>query len=126
WNEFQKAHQGQFSSPAEAAAAYADLKANQSPWPIGHTPTPDTLPPGTTFEMALGPGQLPETPGGFGTMDSIADEAYARNQLAIKEAWKREIDRVATYRVTQPLPVLSGPVGPQIDGSRYLPGGGSQ
>ena len=126
WNEFQKAHAGQFDSPSDAAAAYRELVDGQSPWPHGYTPVPGELPPGAHFEMALSPGQSATSPGGFGTQDSIVDEAFARNDLAIKTAWKADIDRVATYRVTQPLPVLTGPVGPQIDGSNYLPGGGTQ
>ncbi|MEO7779457.1 MAG: hypothetical protein ABIY63_18175 [Fibrobacteria bacterium] len=46
----------------------------------------------------------------------------------IKEGWKPDIDRVATYEVIKPFPGQKGPVGPQIDekSKRYLPGGGDQ
>jgi hypothetical protein len=78
--------------------------------------------------MALSPGQPLTSPGGFGTFDRIPNELYVRNELAVKYGWKSEISGVVEYEVTQPLPVRSGPVGPQIDlgANRYLPGGGSQ
>lgn len=54
--------------------------------------------------------------------------SYVRNNLAVKNEWKPDIDRVITYEVTKPLPVKIGGVGPQIDqgAKTYLPGGGSQ
>jgi hypothetical protein len=78
--------------------------------------------------MALSPGQPLTSPGGFGTFDSIPNELYVRNELAVKYGWKNEIGGIVEYEVTQPLPVREGPVGPQIDLmiNRYLPGGGSQ
>jgi RHS repeat-associated protein len=128
WNAFQKTHKGKFASRAEAARAYKKLLTEQSPWPIGYSPTPGVLKPGTRFEMALSPGQAATRPGGFGTFDSIKDVDFVRNNLAVKQAWKPDIDRVVTYEVTRDLPVNLGPVGPQVDkaASAYLPGGGSQ
>jgi len=128
WNEFQKHHQGQFSSVSEASKAYAELKQKQSPWPIGSTPLEATLLPGAEFNMAYEPGQDIEWIGGFGTVDEISNKSYVRNELAVKEEWKEDLDRVVTFRVTKPLPVLLGPVGPQVDSgaNSYLPGGGGQ
>ena len=128
WNEFQKAHKGMFKNSSDAAKAYRELIAKQSPWPIGFTPAATTLPPGTKLKMALSPGQSPTRPGGFATFDDVPDVNYVRNELAVKEAWKPSVDRVATYEVVKPLPAKVGPVGPQIDqgANKYLPGGGSQ
>ncbi|NUW57707.1 hypothetical protein HUZ95_21080 [Cronobacter turicensis] len=78
--------------------------------------------------MAVSPGQPATRPGGFATFDDITDVSYVRNELAVKQEWKPDIDRVITYEVTEPLPVKIGMVGPQVDKgtSTYLPGGGSQ
>ncbi len=128
WNEFQKAHKGQFKDSSEAAKAYQDLVKNQSPWPIGVAPTKTTLKPGTKFEMAIAPGQKPDRPGGFGTPDKITNIDFIRDDLAVKEAWKPDVDRVVTYEVVKDLPANVGKVGPQIDkgAGKYLPGGADQ
>ncbi|MDY0406301.1 hypothetical protein P5G51_013680 [Virgibacillus sp. 179-BFC.A HS] len=81
--------------------------------------------------MALANGQSPIYPGRFGTNpNTIVDINHVRNQLAVKNEWKPDIDKVAQYRVKDgvSIPSLKGPVGPQIDlGSHmYLPGGASQ
>lgn len=78
--------------------------------------------------MAYEPGQDLEWIGGFGTVDEIPNKSYVRNELAVKKDWKEDLDRVVTFEVTKPLPVLLGPVGPQIDEktNSYLSGGGSQ
>lgn len=126
WNEFQKDHKGQFQTPEEASKAYSELKTGESPWPYGYVPKDGIMRPGDQFNMALSPSQPSNRPGGFGTSDAIPNTNYVRDQLAVKDAWKPEIDRVVRYEVTQDLPIRTGPVGPQIDGSTYLPGGGSQ
>jgi hypothetical protein len=126
WNEFQKDHKGQFSNSTEASKAYKELKDQESPWPIGYDPQHRTMKVDDTFNMALSPGQPLDRPGGFGTYDTIDSVEHVRDQLAVKEVWKPQVDRVVTYRVKKPLPVLEGPVGPQIDGSKYLTGGGHQ
>ncbi|SMF14138.1 RHS repeat-associated core domain-containing protein [Alteromonadaceae bacterium Bs31] len=128
WNQFQKQHKGKFANSSDASKAYKELKDKQSPWPIGYTPIEATLLPGTEFNMAYEPGQELDIIGGFGTEDVIPDKAYVRNELAVKEAWKEDLDRVVRFRVIKPLPVLLGPVGPQVDkkANSYLPGGGSQ
>jgi len=126
WNKFQAHHKGQFNNSSDAASAYNDLKKSQSPWPINFDPPEATLIPGTQIKMALSPGQSSTRPGAFATFDDIPDVNYARNKLAIKEAWKPSIDRVATYEVIKPLPVKIGPVGPQIETGKYFAGGGSQ
>ncbi len=78
--------------------------------------------------MAMSPGQQSTRPGGFATFDDVPDVDYVRNELAVKQAWKPNIDRVVTYEVVKPLPVKIGPVGPQIDEGlgKYLAGGGQQ
>jgi hypothetical protein len=78
--------------------------------------------------MALAPGQPPDRPGAFGTFDRIPDSRFVRYSLAVKTAWKPNIDRVVTFEVSDPLPADTGVVGPQIDGEAglYLPGGASQ
>ena len=95
---------------------------------IGFTPVEGTLLPGAEFNMAYEPGQDIKWIGGFGTVDNIPDKSYVRNELAVKKEWKEDLDRVVTFKVTKPLPVLLGPVGPQVDAktNTYLPGGGSQ
>ena len=130
WNEFQKDHKGMFSSPSEAAAAYKDLVENMSPWPIGFIPIEEVLPVGTVIHMAFGPSHLqPSTrPGGFASLDAIPNQGCVRNKLAVKDAWKPELDRVVSFELTEELRVKSGPVGPQVDkeSGKYLSGGGSQ
>ena len=127
WNEFQRDHKGQFSSPTEASKAYKELKEQQSPWPVGYDPSGNirTMQPGETFNMIIDNG-MEDLPGKFGTTDAIPNAAYGRQNLAIKEAWKPTLDNVVTYRVRKPFDVYEGPVGPQIDGNSYLKGGGSQ
>lgn len=51
---------------------------------------------------------------------------YGREMLAIKEGWKPTLDQVVTYEVKRPFDVYVGPVGSQVDGSTYLPSGGTQ
>ncbi len=128
WNEFQKDHKGVFANSSAAADAYRDLIEKQSPWPYGFEPIPATLLAGYEFNMAYGPGQELAFIGGFGTTDNITNKSYVRNELAVKEEWKEDLDRVVRFSVTKPLPVLMGPVGPQIDTKqgKYLKGGGSQ
>ncbi len=127
WNEFQKHHKGKFGSTSEASKAYAELKEQQSPWPIGYDyeSSVRTMQPGDTFSMIVDSG-MEDLPGKFGTTDDIPNAAYGRQKLAIKEAWKPTLDNVVTYRVKKPFDVYEGPVGPQIDGGTYLKGGGSQ
>ncbi|WP_029013147.1 RHS repeat-associated core domain-containing protein [Niveispirillum irakense] len=128
WNEFQKAHKGQFKNSTDASKSYRNLVNHESPWPEGFTPTADVLKPGTQFNMALSPTQPSTRPGAFGSPDNIPNVAYVRNELAVKEGWKPSVDRVVTYEVTNDLPILKGSVGPQIDKgtNTYLPGGGNQ
>ncbi|MBE0459952.1 hypothetical protein NDQ71_23245 [Pseudoalteromonas sp. KG3] len=64
----------------------------------------------------------------FGSLDAIPNQGYVRNKLAVKDAWKPELDRVVSFELTEELRVKSGPVGPQVDkeSGKYLSGGGSQ
>ncbi|WP_084605588.1 RHS repeat-associated core domain-containing protein [Psychromonas aquimarina] len=127
WNEFQKDHKGQFSSISEASNAYKELKANESPWPVGFDfeSTKRTMQTGETFNMIVNEG-MEDLPGQFGTQDNIVNTEYGRQQLAIKEVWKPKLDNVVTYRVNKEFDVYEGPVGPQIDNGKYLKGGGTQ
>jgi RHS repeat-associated protein len=128
WNAFQRQHRGHFKTSTESAAAYQKLIREQSPWPVNSSPLEATLIPGTRIKMAVSPGQPATRPGGFATFDDIPNVSYVRNELAVKNEWKPEIDRVITYEVKHPLPVKIGAVGPQVDkgAGTYLPGGGSQ
>lgn len=119
-------HRWRYRDDAAAEEAYRALAVRQSPWPEWHQARVVWLPRGTRVQMALSPGQPTDRPGGFATFDYIPDTAWVRRVLAVKVAWKPAIDRVATYEVTEPLPADTGTVGPQLDGSTYLPGGGSQ
>lgn len=118
-----------FASDDAARAAYAQLLTDSpSPWPDWFQPPETVLPPGTRLQMALGAGQPVDRPGGFATFDGIGRVRDVRTSLAVKQAWKPKIDRVAVYQVTQPLKVRIGPVGPQVDTTtcRLLPGRWSQ
>jgi len=139
---FMAAQGWRYATPAAAAAAYLALVKNQSPWPDWYVPTPTdpqakgvlvvapttTLPVGTRFQMALEAGQKQDAPGGWGTFDYIADVHDVREFLAVTHAFKANPDRVVTYEVTQLLPVVIGPIGPQVDTQtcEYLPGRWSQ
>lgn len=80
--------------------------------------------------MALDEAQPVTSPGNFATFDNIPNTDYVRNNLAVKSDWKSDCSKVVTYRVKEgmEIPVIKGPVGPQIDlnADKYLPGGGSQ
>lgn len=78
--------------------------------------------------MAMGATQPDNHPGGFGTFDEIDTLTEVRDDLAVIKAWKPDVQRVNTYRVTEILPVYVGPVGPQVDpqACALLPGRFSQ
>ncbi|MBD5533936.1 MAG: RHS repeat-associated core domain-containing protein [Lachnospiraceae bacterium] len=125
WNEYLK------YNPDGTIDDYFNIIKNESPWPSGYNPVEVTLYPGDTFEMALGVGQSPTTPGRFATpTGSITDFDYVRNDLAVKEAWKPDVDRVVVYQVKDDVMLLTlqGPVGSQIDlgNNTYLRGGAEQ
>jgi len=108
-------HGWRHTSPEAARHAYLELVTGQSPWPDWFAPTVSVLQSGTLFQMALSSSQPDDRPGGFGTFDLIESVAEAREDLAVLQAWKPDIQRVTIYRVTQPLLVLVGPIGPQVD-----------
>ncbi|MEE3497712.1 MAG: T7SS effector LXG polymorphic toxin [Ruminococcus bromii] len=110
---------------------YLDIVKNESPWPPGYTPEEIVLEPGDSFEMALSKNQSPNTPGRFATTSgSITDKKYVRTDLAVKEKWKSDIDKVVGYQIKdgKRISALSGPVGPQIDleSNTFLAGGADQ
>ncbi|MFD0048209.1 ribonuclease YeeF family protein [Actinomycetes bacterium NPDC127524] len=130
WNDFFEASKEGNKSVEQIKNSYINLIKEQSPWPEGFTPVKSVLKSGDTFEMVLDNKQPLNKPGSFGTYDTISGVEYAKNKLAIKSDWKEDFGKVVTYRVKQgvELPVLKGPVGPQIDlaADKYLPGGGTQ
>ena len=117
-------HGWRYADPTMAQLSYRTLALGLSPWPDWFTPPFTALASGTRFQMAIGPEhptdpfqhpQSPQTPGGWGTFALLETVADVRVHLAVQRRFKKEIDRVVTYEVTQPLPVLIGPVGPQVD-----------
>ena len=104
-----------YATPEAARAGYLLLVDSHSPWPDWFTPAVSVLQPGTLFQMALSLGQPDDHPGEFGTFDFIDDVAEVREDLAVLLAWKPDVQRVTTYRVTRVLPVMVGPIGPQVD-----------
>lgn len=105
-----------YATRDSAEIAYRSLiKSDPSPWPDWYSPQETVLQPGTRFQMAIGGGQTPETPGGYGTFENVKTVKDVRNSLAVRRDWKPEIDRVVTYEVIRPLPAKVGPIGPQID-----------
>jgi hypothetical protein len=104
-----------YPSPAAAQAGYLLLVDGQSPWPDWFHPTLSVLLPGTQFQMALAATQTDDQPGAFGTFDWIDSVEEVREDLAVLQAWKPDVQRVTTYRITQPLLVYVGPIGPQVD-----------
>lgn len=117
-----------FANDADAGSAYERLVSEASPWPDWYSPYEAELKVGTRFQMAISPGQSPDQPGAFGTFDNIASVQDVRDRLAVKQAWKPDVDRVVIYEVVRALPVRIGPIGPQVDGDlcRILPGRYSQ
>jgi hypothetical protein len=117
-----------YANEDEAAAAYRRLAGEASPWPDWYRPYETVLPPGTRFQMAIGGAQTPDQPGSFGTFDRIGSVADVREDLAVRSDWKPKVDRVVTYEVVRELPVLIGPIGPQVDPGlcALLPGRWSQ
>ena len=123
-----KEQRWRYASDAEATKAYQTIASGSDPWPNWFTPSQQDLPVGTRFQMALGKGQPETSPGGFGTFDNIESVRDVRVHLAVEYAWKPEIDRVVAYEVIKPMPVKTGPIGPQADphGCAWLPGRWSQ
>jgi hypothetical protein len=122
WEEFLAANSGK--SIEKASSSYIKLIEGQSPWPENFVPQQEVLKPGDTFQMALDSTQPVTSPGSFATFDNIPNVDYVRNNLTVKSDWKVDSSKVVTYRVKQgvELPVLEGPVGPQIDinAGKYL------
>jgi hypothetical protein len=126
--EWMRTYGWRYPSPALARAGYLLLVNGQSPWPDWFTPAVSVLPPGTLFQVAIDASQPDTNPGVFGTFDWIDSVGEVRDDLAVLQAWMPDVQRVTTFRVTQPLPVLVGPIGPQVDPAtcRLLPGRFSQ
>jgi hypothetical protein len=123
-----------YADRAHAADVYRDLADSKlpSPWPDGIAPQFTVLAAGTRFQMAIARNQIqPDGSihyGGFGTFQRIETAAQVRDLLAVRSDFKASVDLVLTLEVTQPLPVLVGPIGPQVEPSdcHLLPGGGMQ
>jgi hypothetical protein len=67
-------------------------------------------------------------PGYYASKDAISTIEELRKSLAVKEAWKKVVDRptLRKYRVKAPLNVRDGTIGRQVDNGIELPGGGHQ
>lgn len=67
-------------------------------------------------------------PGQYASKNEISTIKELRENLAVKEAWKKAEKQptIRAYRVKVPLKSRSGTVGPQIDNGKNLPGGGHQ
>ena len=130
WENFKEdvRNQEKYMTLYEAKNAYCRVVIDQSPWVDGENPKYMELPKGTYFEMAMSKEQPDHRPGAFGTLDHIKDNEFVRDNLAVKQDWKPDIDRINTYEVIHSLPVNYGEVGPQVDipANRYLYGGASQ
>ena len=113
--EWMREYGWRYPTPAAAQAAYLLLVNGQSPWPDWFVPAVSFLPPGTLFQVAIDASQPDTNPGAFGTYDWIDSVEQVRQDLAVLQAWIPNPNRVTTYRVTQPLMVLVGPIGPQVD-----------
>lgn len=126
--DWWEANRWRYATDSAAAEAYRTLAEEASPWPDWYRPYETVLPPGTRFQMAIGGGQTPDQPGRFGTFDRIGSVEDVREDLAVRSDWKPEVDRVVTYEVVRALPVLIGPIGPQVDPKLcvLLPGRWSQ
>ncbi|MCL2145010.1 MAG: hemagglutinin repeat-containing protein [Endomicrobia bacterium] len=105
---------------------YMTILNTQSPWPLGYNATAHSiqLTSADTFNMVLNKGQ--PFPGTFGVKENITSITQARNDLALKVAWKPEPATVVTYRPKENviLEALYGPIGSQIDlpANKFLPG----
>ena len=53
--------------------------------------------PGERFNTVMSKGQT--SPGAFGTFDNVPDQAFARQELAIRPDWKADVSMVQTYEV---------------------------
>ena len=62
--------------------------------------------------------------GGFATFDNVISQAYARNQLAITNEFKRDVGYVVELQITKPTNAQIGHVGTQNSGA--VGGGGNQ
>ncbi|MQY16188.1 hypothetical protein SRB5_63840 [Streptomyces sp. RB5] len=86
--------------------------------------------PGEEFNMVISRGQPPSRPGGFGTFDTIPDQRFVREQLAIRSDWKPDVSLVQRYRVPDDgteFRIQESVIGPQTDPNLgHLPGGGTQ
>ena len=68
------------------------------------------------------------SPGQFGSKDPITTIKELREYFAVKEAWKKTVDKptLRAYKVKADLKARSGIVGRQVENGVELPGGGHQ
>ena len=130
WNLFQRETRGQFATMAERRAAYRHIRGG-SPYPMGFIQAQEDIAVGTRVKIAMGPKQLVEQPGAFAVDASktdITSVEYVREQLAVKYLFKPEVGYVQEYEVIKSVPVIKGPIGPQLDLDleRVLKGGENQ
>lgn len=84
------------------------LAANQSPWPLGYTPSVRPMAVGEQFNMVIDANQAQglRGPGGFGTFSNIPNQPFARDTLAITEEFKSDISFLQRYEVVQAFDAL--------------------
>ena len=104
-------------------------------WKVGSTVIETTLTPGTRVQMVVsesdflaltdptGKANISRSFGGWATFDSVPNQAYARNQLAITPAFKPNVGYVIEIEITKPIQAQVGLVGSQ--GGAAV-GGGNQ
>jgi filamentous hemagglutinin len=115
---------------AEAVNATMKSVAGWEPaWQLGAVVTDVTLKPGTRVSMVVNKADYDlimagDTSkfGGWGTYDNVANQAYARNQLAITQGMKSNVGNVIEVEITRPIYAQVGVVGAQGGAT----GGGSQ
>jgi uncharacterized Zn-binding protein involved in type VI secretion len=113
-----------------AEVVNAEMVANgmEPAWAPGTLVTTEVLPVGSEFEMVADPDRLDDImrgntrTGNWATTDSIADQKFARDNLALTTQFKPDVSTVIKVKTKTPVMVNRGTVGPM--GS--LPGGANQ
>ena len=113
--QWLREHGWRYKSRDAAEQAYLTVVDRSSPWPDWFAPQDIVLPVGTRMQMALSPDQPADKPGGYATFDRVSTLAQARDNLAIRTAWKPALGRIAVYEVVAPMPARIGPIASQID-----------
>jgi hypothetical protein len=98
-------------------------------WKTGTTVAETTITPGTRVQMVVSLDDYAKLQagesrfGGWATFDNVPNQAYARNQLAITEGFKKDVGYVIEVEITKPIQAQVGVVGSQ---GGTAGGGGNQ